>query len=125
MALIFPDIYADFSGMGIVIEGAVVAIVFVLAIIGGIIFGIIGGIIFGSIYAALYNSLPGSTSVIKGIVLAIIFWIIFSILLGYGTLTVNMELYVINNVIIGIIAALFWGFLLGKFWDKYGKPSGA
>jgi hypothetical protein len=94
--------------------------------ISGIIGGIIGGIILGLIYAAIYNSLPGSTSVKKGIVLAIIFWLIFSVGLGYASLGVyGTTFFIIQNIVIGLIVSIFWGYLLGKFWDRFAPAPAA
>ncbi|MEM2878419.1 MAG: hypothetical protein QXG10_02585 [Candidatus Hadarchaeales archaeon] len=82
---------------------------------GMVVGGIIGGLIFGVIYAAAYGSLPG-TSVVKGIILGIIFWLIFSVALNYGTV-ITYPLY----ALLGLIASLIWGALVGFFWDKFGK----
>lgn len=92
--------------------------------IGAIFSGIIGGLIFGLIYAAIYNSLPGSSSVAKGIVLAIIFWLILSVGIGFVVSGIfGMTYYILNSIIIGLIGSIIWGYLLGKFWDKYsGQP---
>ncbi len=112
------------GGLGVFFMGTDMMAVFMFMLpslfIGAIVAGIIGGIIFGLIYAAIYNSLPGSTSVMKGIVLSLLFWIIFSLALGYTSMTVyGMEYFAVNNVVIGLITSVIWGFLLGKFWDKF------
>ena len=111
------------TGFGYFMMGSFGATVIITGIvIGTIIWGIIAGIIFGLIYAAVYNSLPGSTSGMKGIVLAIIAWLIFSVGLGWGSIVFGYTYFAIT-IITGLILWIFWGYLLGKFWDKFGgKP---
>ena len=59
-------------------------------------------------------------SVMKGIILSLIFWVIFSLALGYTSIAVyGMEYFAVNNVVMGLITSVIWGFLLGKFWDKF------
>lgn len=106
-------------------EGLINAGVYTLALLipGKIIFGIIGGAIFGLIFAAFYNKLPGSKPIVNGITTAIIYWIIFSLIIGYFFRKYYFAAYGITyiaDVIIGLIMFLFWGFLLVKFWDKFG-----
>lgn len=115
--LVAPYIESMFgvTGFSAVILGAIIGI-----LLYAIIVGVIGGIIFGIIYSAFYNSLPGSTSVIKGIGLSYIFWLIFSIVLNYSTI-IYIHYFIVQNVIIGMLCAVIYGFFLGKFWDKFGE----
>ena len=100
---------------------------YVFAILASIPFSIIGGVIIGLIigliYAAAYHVIPGSSSIIKGLVVALLLWLILSILpiliLGSyltGSYSSTFELAILN----GLILYLFFGFLLGLFWDRFG-----
>jgi hypothetical protein len=91
---------------------------------GKIIFGIIGSIIFGLIFAAFYNKLPGSKPIVNGILLAIIYWLTFSVIIGHFNKINILTFYGIayfDDVILGFILYLFWGFLFVYFWNKYSK----
>ena len=121
----YDDVISGFGFGGLIeftLEGQIIN-----GFIGGIIYGIIFGLIFGLIYAAVYNSLPGSTSIMKGIVLMLIVWLILSVGLGYLSIDLFGTTYYIVSLITGLIGSIIWGFLLGKFWDKYGgkQPAGA
>jgi hypothetical protein len=77
---------------------------------------IIFGIIFGIIFAAIYDKLPGSTAVMKGMSLAIIIWIL-GIIIGYFTTYTTFGAAMFGgNIIIGLISAIIWGYIIGKFW---------
>lgn len=118
--------YAEEALINVGITGtdveSLLVFIFPAMIFGIIIGGIIFGLIFGLIYAALYNSLPGSTSVAKAIILSIIAWLIFSVGLGYSNIaSFGIAYYVIGSIVIGIITWIIWGYLLGRFWDRFGK----
>ncbi len=94
--------------------------IIITSFISTIFSGIIGGAIFGVIYAAIYNKLPGSTSAMKGIVLALVYWLVFSIIIGYYRRSdYDIMYYYVVNIGLGLVLYLFWGVLIGKFWDKY------
>ena len=104
--------------------GSLIVFIIPAMIFGIIIGGIIFGLIFGLIYAAVYNSLPGSTSIKRGIVLSIIAWLIFSVGFGYINIaSLGIAYYLINSIIIGFITWAIWGYFLGHFWDRFGKPA--
>jgi len=47
------------------------------------------------------------------------------VLFGYGNLALyGTTFFLVSNVVIGLITSLIWGFLMGKFWDKF-APAGA
>ena len=107
-------------------EGTIKAGLYTLSYLipGKIIFGIIGGVIFGLIFAAFYYKLPGSKPIVNGILLAIIYWLIFSVNIGHFSKEFYFALYgttYIDDVIIGFIMYLFWGFLFVSFWNKYSE----
>ena len=77
---------------------------------------IIFGIIFGLIFAAIYEKLPGSTAVMKGMSLAVIIWIL-GIIIGYFTTYSTFGITTFGgNIIIGLISAIIWGYIIGRFW---------
>ena len=120
-ASMWSTIAVGYNGLTPTVE-LVLSILVPIIFIKTLIVGIIGGTIFGLIYAAIYNSLPGSSSVAKGIVLAIIFWLIFSVGIGFAVNRIfGMTYYILDSIIIGFIGSITWGYLLGKFWDKYGS----
>lgn len=91
-----------------------------------IIFGIIGGVIFGLIFSVFYYKLPGSKPIVNGIATAIIYWVIFSVVIGYffKVYYVALTFYVSGynaDLFIGLVMYLFWGFLLIRFWQKFGE----
>ena len=89
-----------------------------------IIFGIIGGVIFGLIFSIFYNKLPGSKPIVNGIATAIIYWVIFSVFIGNFSKGYYISYYGTSygaDLFIGLIMYLFWGFLLIKFWQKFGE----
>ena len=96
--------------------------VFFMAIWGAIP-GLILGIIIGLIYAVTYKSLPGTTSMVKGIIISIFSWLIFSLLfqyiISYGRFYLSE--YRQRTIMVDLILFLFFGILLGVFWDKFGK----
>ncbi|TMI62135.1 hypothetical protein E6H16_06425 [Candidatus Bathyarchaeota archaeon] len=95
---------------GITIDQALYALV-----IGTFVGSIIGGVILGVIFAAVANKYMTSKSFeMRGLVFGIILWII-GILgnignFGYGTT------YIAVSVLIGLIASLIYGYLLGHFF---------
>ncbi|UCD13347.1 MAG: zinc ribbon domain-containing protein [Thermoplasmatales archaeon] len=91
--------------------------------IPGAIYGLILGIIIGLIFAVAYKSLPGTTSIVKGLIISIFSWLIFSFLFQYIIIYYRFyfsERYQIT-IIADLILFIFFGFLLGVFWDKFGK----
>ena len=91
--------------------------------IWGIIPGLILGIIIGLIFAATYKLIPGTTSMVKGIIISIFFWLIFSLLLqyifSYGSFYLSESRQII--IMLDLILYVFFGILLGVFWDKFEK----
>ncbi len=91
--------------------------------IWGAIYGLILGIIVGLIFAVAYKSLPGTTSMVKGIIISIFSWLIVSFLFQY---IINYRRsyfseYYQRAIMVDLIFFIFFGFLLGIFWDKFGK----
>lgn len=98
-----------------------------LTIFFGLIFGFIPGLIIGlivgAVFALTYRILPGTTSLVKGIAISILFWFLFSfmfqhIILKYGSyFSENSQI----EIIVSLILYIFFGFLLGIFWDKFSR----
>jgi hypothetical protein len=99
---------------GITIDQAVTAAMY-LEVVAAFIGSIIGGVILGVIFAAVANKYMTSKSFeMRGIVFGIVLWII-GILgsignFGYGTT------YIAASVLIGLVASLIYGYLLGHFF---------
>jgi len=89
-------------------------------VIGTFVGSIIGGVILGVIFAAVANKYMTSKSFeMRGLVFGIVLWI-SGILgnignFGYGTT------YIAASVLIGLVASLIYGYLLGHFF----KPNQA
>lgn len=128
--------------LGGVLESLLEEIMIFAAVIFPVV-GIVGGIIVGAIYAEFYGSIPGSTSVRKGVVLGAVLWLLISGWLGFNVLLSGKGMLLMSlfslifgtwlgfgafhaaaAVAVGIFASLlsllFWGGLLGAFWDRLG-----
>ena len=99
---------------GITIDQALTAAMYLAAVVT-FIASIIVGLILGVIFAAVANKyMTGKSFEMRGLVFGIILWII-GILgnignFGYGTT------YIAVSVLIGLIASLIYGYLLGHFF---------
>jgi hypothetical protein len=91
--------------------------------IWGLIPGLIIGLIIGAVFAFVYRILPGTTSLVKGITISILFWFLFSflfqfIIFKYGSyFSDNAQ----REIIASLILYIFFGFLLGFFWDRFSR----
>jgi hypothetical protein len=119
---VFLIYFADALSITSTDLGSSVFIFVIMAVImSGILGGIIAGGIMGIIFSAVISKLPGSTSVAKGLVFAFVYWLILGVGLGYTSISQYGQVYyVVFNVIIGFCTSMFWGFLTGKLWDRYG-----
>lgn len=94
-----------------------------LSPIWGAIYGLVLGLIIGLIFTLTYNSLPGTTSIVKGLIFTIFLWLIFSLLLPfifyYNRFYFND--YFQKTIMVDLILLIFFGFLIGFFWDKFDK----
>lgn len=89
--------------------------------IWGIIPGLIIGLIIGAVFAAVYRLLPGTTSLVKGIGLSILSWFLFSFLFQHIIFKYPsyVSKYDQREILVSLILFIFFGFLLGIFWDKF------
>jgi len=90
--------------------------------IPGAIYGLIFGIITGLIFGVSYKSIPGTTSMIKGIIFSIFAWLIVS----FFRYTINYSHFYLSEhlqrtIMVDLIIFIFFGILLGIFWDKFGE----
>jgi predicted Na+-dependent transporter len=98
------------------------SIAMVVSIPSGMIYGGILGLIVGAIYGALYEKLPGSLSTVKALMISLVLWLIFSVGVGYITMSFSQSYYsryFEMNMISGLLLYVFFGFLLGLFWDRF------
>jgi len=87
-----------------------------------VIAGVVVGVIFGVIYGALFNRLPGKSDLTKAVVLGLIFWLLISVLGGLGDLNYGV-LYYGGGVVEGLVVALFFSYLLARFYRRFSpKP---
>jgi hypothetical protein len=107
-AILFPTLWAIPGFAALWALTAMFTLIFV--IIGSI----ISGLIIGVIFAALYDSLPTKSSYVKGMLVAIIFWII-NLLVNFAWIG-----EIVYLVLSFVFAVVFFGFLLGLFWDMFG-----
>ncbi|MBN2042650.1 MAG: hypothetical protein JW754_02490 [Candidatus Aenigmarchaeota archaeon] len=96
------------------------------AIPGGLINGLIVGIILAFVFAIIYNELIGKNSMIKGVC----FSVLILIGIGIGEMAapgISAGLILLNSrflpsLALGVIFFLAYGYLLGMFYDRFGKP---
>jgi len=85
--------------------------------------GIIFGIIYGLAFAGMYEKLPGKRSSMKGTISGVVAWIIFGLIAratGGKVVILGDPLFLfLTFLIVGFIAAILFGALLGFLWDKF------
>lgn len=84
-----------------------------------VIAGIIVGLIFGLIFANIHKHLPGSSMPVKGLIFGIILWLILGVLLGLSSINRYGVSYFALSAGGSLIAALVYGFLLGKLYSSW------
>lgn len=86
------------------------------------IWALVYGVLFGAIFSAIYARLPGSNSKRKGIVLGFGLAIV-SLFVGPGSLSYSCgsNIFPILASTAGVAAGLFFGLVLGIFYDSFGR----
>ncbi len=78
------------------------------------------GVIVGILYMLFYAYIPGNTSIKKGLFIGFIFGVINIIfMITSMTLITNSYIFLIWTALKIFGLWLFFGFLLGYFWDKF------
>ncbi|OLD02891.1 hypothetical protein AUG19_07000 [archaeon 13_1_20CM_2_54_9] len=91
----------------------------VLLVVGTFVGTIVVGAILGLVFAAAHNKYMQSKSLaMRGIVFGVILWII-GILSNIGSFSYGAT-YIGLSVLIGLIASLVYGYLLGTFFGRFG-----
>jgi hypothetical protein len=83
--------------------------------------GLIGGTVVGALYGRLFERIPGGSSTVRGIVVGIALWLVLSVLGGIGNLQYGALTY-LSGVVVGLVSALLFGFVLGYFYGRFIKP---
>lgn len=84
-----------------------------------VIAGIIVGLIFGLIFAHVQKHLPGSNMPVKGLIFGLILWVIIGVLIHIGNIGQYGVYYFALTVGGSLIAALAYGYLLGKLYSSW------
>jgi hypothetical protein len=89
--------------------------------------GITFGIIYGLAFAGMYRKLPGKSSSMKGTIFGVVAWIILGVIArttGGRVVILGDPLFLFPTyLIVGFIAAILFGALLGFLWDKFAPSS--
>lgn len=96
----------------------VYSIAIVAAPIVAVVEGIVGGVIVGAIYGGVFERIPGKTAIAKGIVVGAIVWLLLNVLGGLGNLQEGLRLY-LADVVVGFVAAMLYGVLVGYFYLRF------
>ena len=83
-----------------------------------VLLGLILGAILGLIFGSLYDSIPGKRAISKGLTFSIIVWALLELILNIRNL-INGVTYIVETVLIGLVASMAYGYLLGALFDRY------
>ena len=100
----------------------VFALALTFLVVGVVVGSIIIGVILGVVFAAVHNMyMKGQSLAMRGLVFGVIIWLI-----GLGFNVSNFyygTAYVAASVVIGLVASLIYGYLLGTLYGRGGpKP---
>lgn len=98
----------------------VFSIVLATIVVGSFVGSIVLGVIFGIIFAAVHDKYMTSKSVaMRGIVIGLPLWLVgISFDVGYFYFG---AVYMAASIVIGLIASLIYGYLLGHFFERFGS----
>ena len=84
---------------------------------------LIFGVIFGLVFGFVYSRIPGSTSKAKGLIFGIAVFVIM-VFVGpsfFEEYTCGSSLLPYLSFALGVPSALVFGYLLGSFYDSFGR----
>ncbi len=100
--------------------GQLYAFAMYVLIVVFVLLGLILGAILGLIYGSLYDSLPGKRGVSKGLIFSVIVWLLLDLLFNIRNI-INGVAYIVESVLVGLVASVSYGLLLGVIFDRYLK----
>ena len=106
----YPSLFSNITAMDL--YNLSIALIPMIAIIGGILLGLVFGAIFG--YA--YDRIPGRIPSLKGILFGLILWVVLNVLIGLLDVTEFGWYYYLAGIAGGLVATVAYGYILGTLY---------